>query len=132
MGFQLPNEVQKYLNKSRKELQSADLLLQNNFWDDTISRAYYAVFHAIVAVLRFKKIILSVHKHTVILNQFKANLIDTKEIDAGILLKIQKIKISRENADYNVNEAKTKEEAEKIIAEAKEICRIIEKFLHSV
>jgi uncharacterized protein (UPF0332 family) len=126
----LPNEINDYLDKSEEKLASAELLLQNSKFGDAISRAYYAVFHSIVAVLRLKKVDLKVHKHVYILNQFKTHFIDTTLLSIEILPKLQNMKVSRENADYNIHQVPDRVEAQAILADAKSIITEINEFIH--
>ena len=57
--------VKMMLKKGRKKLTSAMINFENECYDDTVSRAYYAVFHTISAVLMTKKITCSSHKETI-------------------------------------------------------------------
>jgi uncharacterized protein (UPF0332 family) len=112
-----------------KKLHSADLLLEKGFIDDAVSRAYYAVFHAIVGLLRLKKATLDEHKHAYIMTQFRVQFIDTKEFPPEIYYKIQQIKQLREQADYSVVVKVDKDKATRLLADAKEIVVLLVKFL---
>lgn len=43
--------IAEYLEKARSKLKAAEVLFQQELFDDTVSRAYYAAFHAAQAVL---------------------------------------------------------------------------------
>jgi uncharacterized protein (UPF0332 family) len=57
--------IKMMLKKGRKKLKSAVINFENECFDDSVSRAYYAVFHTISAVLMTKKITCSSHKETI-------------------------------------------------------------------
>lgn len=46
--------IQSYLAKARDKAQVARELFAKGHWDDAVSRAYYAAFHAAQAVLLTK------------------------------------------------------------------------------
>ncbi len=67
------DEVQVSVDRCRSALESAQELLDSEHYDDAVSRAYYAAFHAATAVFaskghRFKKhrgLIAAVHRDLV-------------------------------------------------------------------
>jgi len=46
--------VKALLEKSRSKLNAAHVLYRDGLYDDSVSRAYYAVFHALTAALLSK------------------------------------------------------------------------------
>lgn len=46
-----PQKAQKELTRARKALLAAQTLLENQLYEDCVSRAYYAVLHAAKAAL---------------------------------------------------------------------------------
>jgi uncharacterized protein len=125
-----PIEFNVHIDKAIEKLSSATMLLEKNFIDDAVSRAYYAVFHAIVAALREKNIKLDQHKHAFILNQFRSNFIDTKLFSKETFFKIQQIKMVREQADYSTKSKIDKKKAEQLLADAESIVNLIKDFLN--
>lgn len=95
------------------------MLLDKNFVDDAVSRAYYAVFYAVVALLRKNNVNLEEHKHAYILNQFRLLFIDTNIFSTEIFFKIQQIKQVREQADYSAIIKIDKVKAKQLLADAK-------------
>lgn len=53
------------LSKASHKLHSARVLYEKKIYDDSASRAYYAVFHAISTVLASKDLIFSSHSQTI-------------------------------------------------------------------
>jgi uncharacterized protein (UPF0332 family) len=123
----LPEEVRLYLQKAVTKINGAELLFSQNLYDDVASRAYYGIFFAIVAALRFKNVNTTVHKHAFIINQFK-NLAP-QLIPAKFFSKIDAIKNNREVADYSIRQTLTRQDAETILQDAKEIIAKIRKYL---
>ena len=124
-----PNEMNVHVDKAVEKLASASMLLEKNFIDDAVSRAYYAVFHAIVALLREKSVNLDQHKHAYILNQFRELFIDTEIFSRDMFFKIQQIKQVREQADYSANIKIDKAKAEQLLAETTTVVEMIKNYL---
>ncbi len=55
-------EWQKHLERAEEKLQAAGILFENNMLNDTISEAYYSMFHAANAVLSLKDVHPKTHK----------------------------------------------------------------------
>lgn len=125
-------EISQYLRKATEKLRSANLLLDQGLYEDAISRAYYATFHAIVALLKYQEIDLTHHKHIYILNQFRSNFIDTDIFSIDLYSKILNIKNIREQADYSITYEIDQTEAEQIIADAKTVVELIEDYLNKI
>lgn len=51
--------------KARQKISAAHFDMQNGFYDDAVSRSYYAVFHSITAVLSIKGLSFSSHTQTI-------------------------------------------------------------------
>nr|MDO8116090.1 HEPN domain-containing protein [Candidatus Sigynarchaeota archaeon] len=115
------SEAQVHLSKAGEKLESARVLLENGFSDDAASRAYYAVFHAVVAMLRARDVTLDIHKHAFVLTQFKLRFVDNNEFPLEMYFKIQQVKQVREQADYSAIVTIPKEKVMRLIADAKEI-----------
>ena len=55
-------EVRAELRRADKSLQAARSLLQDNFLEDSLSRAYYAILHAARALLLTEGVTVSSHR----------------------------------------------------------------------
>jgi uncharacterized protein (UPF0332 family) len=134
MNEKVPNtkEILFYLQKAEKKIRSAKLLLDQGFYEDAVSRAYYAGFHAIVASLRFKKVDLSRHKHVFILNQFRIHFVDTKILSNDLYTKILNIRAIREHTDYAINSEIEQIEAEQIVRDTQNIVDKIKEYLEKM
>ncbi|NJF26084.1 HEPN domain-containing protein [Thermococcus sp. Bubb.Bath] len=115
-------EILRELEVAEEELSSAFILFDYGKYRDTISRAYYAVFHAARAFLLIKG--LSPRKHSGVVSLFgkEAVLKGTVEDEYGKIL--TKAFQMRTLADYNVLYAPSREEAEAVPEDAE---RFVEK-----
>ncbi|HLE86469.1 MAG TPA: HEPN domain-containing protein, partial [Candidatus Brocadiaceae bacterium] len=112
--------IKAMLSKAREKLKTARIDFDNERYDDSVSRSYYAVFHAISAVLLSKGLHFSSHGQT--LCAFNKEFIKPKEFPASFTKIIEKLFNGRQMGDYDIEsylDADTAkedlEEAEKII-----------------
>jgi hypothetical protein len=105
------------------------MLLEKNFLDDAVSRAYYAVFHAMVALLKKNKVNLDIHKHTYILRQFRIHFIDTGIFRNETLKKVIQIKKAREQSDYSAAMGIDLEQATRLVEDAQSVISQIQALL---
>lgn len=59
------NVIKAMFSKSREKLETAQIDFDNGRHNDSVSRSYYAVFHAISAVLLSKGLHFSSHGQTI-------------------------------------------------------------------
>ena len=57
--------ISAHMKKSASRLKSAKVLNESEFYEEAISTAYYAVFHAISALLAAKNLNFSTHKSVI-------------------------------------------------------------------
>ena len=103
-------------SRARKALQSARLLAENQLFEDSVSRSYYAVFHAAKAALLKCKI--EADTHTAVRSMFGLHIVRPGKVEkrlAKILIAEQE---DREIGDYSVTVRITAERANKRLAEA--------------
>ena len=113
---------------AEEKLRVAELLLNEGFYSDAVSRAYYCIFFAATALLSTKGISVKTHKG--LLSKFSLEFVKTGLID-DYYVKVFKIaKELREEADYSIVRQLTREEAlpvlsdaEKFLAKTKEIIK---------
>jgi uncharacterized protein (UPF0332 family) len=119
--------IKMMLKKGRKKLKSAVINFENECFDDSVSRAYYAVFHTISAVLMTKTITCSSHKETI-------GLFNKEFIKPGIFPKsftktIQKLFNERQTGDYDFGSSIGADIAKEDIKQVKEIIDTCETYL---
>jgi len=130
MQFKINPENKKkqfkiHISRAKENLKEAEILLKEGTYRGAISRAYYAFFEAAHAALITKG--LTAKTHAGLIDLFNIHLVKTEEIPKEFARFYKEAKKAREEADYAFLKKFTKEEAEKIIKEAEEFLKIIEK-----
>ena len=92
--------IQGYLEKAKSKLETTQILLNQKCFEDAVSRAYYAAFHAAQAVLFSEGIKARTHSGTV--NQFGLLLVKTGKIDTKYGRFLSNLREDREVGDYEV------------------------------
>lgn len=105
---------------------------QNSFWPemhggDAASRAYYAAFHAVSAVLLSKGITLS--SHSKVLGSFNKEFVHTGFFPHEFTTILTRLFEDRQMGDYDFTPGVTKEEANQDIEDAVKIVEEVKKFL---
>lgn len=119
--------IKGQIEKSEEKLAAARSLLENEYFDDAISRAYYAVFHAASAVLLFEDI--TVESHSALKTMFGLHFVNKGKIDKKFGRYLNELKDVRENGDYDIFTGFEKVDAEKAVKEAEEFIAEIKKYL---
>ncbi len=112
--------VSAQIKKSEEKLAAANALVESQFFDDAISRAYYAMFHAASAVLLTEGI--SVDSHSALKAMFGLHLVETGRIARQYGKWLSRLKDDRENGDYDIY-------TDFSVGEAGEALQIAERFL---
>jgi uncharacterized protein (UPF0332 family) len=116
-----------HLEKAFERLKVAEKLLRDNDYEDAISRAYYAMYHAARAALATENI--SPKTHEGVVSEF-----GRKFVLAGIFPKelgknLADAKASRETYEYSVTATVDKAEAEVILLNARKFVKAVKKYL---
>ena len=117
------------LEHAKEDLDSAKDLLISKKYKQCANRSYYAIFHAMRAVLAFDLIDMKSHKG--IISEFRRLYIKTKIFSEKLSNIITELVIIRTNSDYEDFYIISKEEAEEQMKKAKFFIKEIEKFLKS-
>ena len=110
-------------------LCDARRLLETGSCRSAVNRAYYAVFHAMRAVLIFDGI--DMKHHSGIISEFRRLYIKTGRIDAQYSPAISELFNSRTGSDYDDYFLLTAEDAAHLISLAEGFCAAIRVFLAS-
>ena len=129
MEEKLKQKLTKLLEKAERKLKAAEKLHENDMYEDAVSRAYYAMYHAAMALLLTKDI--SPRTHSGMLTMLSLHFVKSGEMQEEYFQMISKDKELRENGDYEPFFEGTSEEAmlvindaHKFIEKAKEILNI--------
>jgi len=109
-------EVQKRFEKAAECIDDARLLLESKRFAATVNRAYYAMFHAAVAVLLTKDVKRS--SHSGVISAFGEFFAATGVIDTVYHKYIREAFDLRQESDYEANIEISEIEAEKMLNRA--------------
>lgn len=116
-----------YLEKSKEKLRVAQLLLSQKAFEDAISRAYYAAFHAAQAALLTEGLTATTHQGVV--NLFGLHFVKTGKMDKKFGRFLSNLKDDRENSDYEIYSSIDEDIAKNAVREAREFVNAIQSYL---
>jgi uncharacterized protein (UPF0332 family) len=118
------------VEKGKRSLNSAERSIKEGDYDFASSRAYYAVFYFMQAVLSTEGLIFS--KHSASIAEFGKSFIKTGIFPKEYSRYIQNLFKERQEADYDYYANISLEEAKENLKMAKEVCGKIEVYLNSI
>ena len=122
--------IKAMLSKACEKLKTARIDFDNERYDDSVSRSYYAVFHAISAVLLSKGLHFSSHSQTI--GAFNKEFIKSKEFPASFTKIIEKLFNERQTGDYDFETYLDADVAKEDLEEAEKIIDACETYLAKV
>ena len=125
-----PDIIRLMLRKADEKLTTAEIDFNNERYDDSISRTYYAVFHAISAVLLSKGLHYS--SHAQVIGNFNKEFVKTKIFPKTFTKIIQRLFEERQIGDYDIESGITKKEAKINLDDASKIIAAVNKYLDKV
>lgn len=115
------------LNQAKENLEEAEALFEINKYKGASNRAYYAIFHAIKAILALEQ--KDFKKHSSVIAYFNQEYINKEIFSKDLGKDITNIRLYREKSDYVDFYIITKEDCKTQIVKAKNIVNSIEKYL---
>jgi uncharacterized protein len=115
------------LSKAHEKLETSKILLQSRSFDDSVSRSYYAVFHAMSAVLISKGLIFSSHSQAI--GAFNREFVKTGIFPKVYSEIIQGLFEDRQIGDYEIDTSINEVIAQESIGYAETIVSDIEHYL---
>jgi len=122
--------IKGYLEKAERKLEVAEKLFNSLDYEDSVSRAYYAVFHATQALLLTEGEKAETHKGVVTL--FSLLFVKTGKFKKDLLKYLANLKDERENGDYEIFSYTDKDTAVAAIAEAREFLKESKSYLKTI
>jgi len=119
------NTAKAHLKKAVERLRVAEKLLQDGEYEDAISRAYYAMYHAAKAALYTINIFPKTHEGVV--SEFGKKLVLTGTFPKESGRDLANAKAARETYEYSVTTTAERPEAEAILASAQKFVNTIQK-----
>jgi len=126
-SMELREIAEAHLRKARERLEASEKLLDDGFYEDAVSRAYYAMYHAAKACLILES--SSPKTHEGVISEFGRLFILTGKVDDTLGKALSVAKEDREDSDYEVYAEIDTEEAKKVIKEAKNFLRKAEEIV---
>ena len=115
------------MKKARQKLDVASKLIESGDYDDAVSRAYYAAFHAAQAMLASQGV--EADTHAGVRTLFHLHFIKSKRLDPKFGRYLKNLKDDREEGDYDIVSTVDSEIARNGLREAKEFVDEAERFL---
>ena len=100
------------LERADEKLSAAQSLLDNGFYSDSVSRAYYAMLYAARALLSTKNRHPKTHRG--VLSELANEFVKTGELDPGTFELLASSQEDREDADYGLLANMTGKEAKRV------------------
>ncbi len=122
MGF-----AQYRLERAKQDLSDAEFSYKARRYLNANNRAYYAIFHAIKAVLALERIDFKKHKD--VLAYFNQHYIKTEKFPRKISKKISQANKVREDSDYDDEFIPSDDETRIQIDTARELITLVEEYL---
>ena len=97
---ELKGETIGWLKKSESALQAAELLQKQGLCSDSISRAYYAMFYAVKALLCQDD--FSANKHSAVISAFGKLYVKTGKLQSTLHKQLISAFEERDKVDYDV------------------------------
>jgi uncharacterized protein (UPF0332 family) len=122
-------EIIRLLEKAHDCLESAELNLENGFFDTAVNRSYYGIFDAVTALLLSKEI--AVKSHSGSIQQFALHFVKTgyfqSEMQESIIYCFQK----RQTGDYDLYTDVSSEDAIECLSRARNFVSRAEQWLNN-
>jgi len=125
----MTESVLELLNKSERSIEAAKLLLNDGYPDFAASRAYYAMFYVLQALMLDRN--LSYSKHTGVISAFGKEFVKTGIFDSRFHRFVLSAFDLRNTGDYGSSQAISKKTAARTIDEAVELLGEIKRYLTS-
>lgn len=119
--------IRGYLDKAREKVRVARELCVKGDWDDAISRAYYAAYHAAQAALLTEGQRGDTHKGVVML--FGLMLVKTGKLEKKWGKFLANLKDDREAGDYDALSYLDEDTARRAVREAEEFVAAVERYI---
>lgn len=115
------------LEKSKKDLETAQINLDHDMVNQSINRSYYSIFHALRALLAYDS--FDAKRHSSILGYFNKNYIASGKIKQEYYKIIARAFDIRSKSDYQDFYIASEKEAKEQLKNAKEFVEMIIKYI---
>lgn len=120
-------EIEKLIQRAKKFLDSAELLLNNGDYESSVSRSYYAMFYCVSALLLTKNLKFSSHRG--IISSFGKYFVKTGIFTLEMGKRLNKVFEKRLISDYSFAFEMNEEETKEVLDGAKEFVEEIKNYI---
>lgn len=124
---ELSKQIKIMMTKAKDSLEVARQLHEQKHYNDAASKAYYAVFHSLQAILLTKE--LSFSKHSAVMSAFNKEFIYSGVFVKDFYTKIIRLFKDRQIGDYEYTKEIDRESSETDVADTEMIINAIEEYL---
>jgi len=110
-------EIKSLIEKARKYLRSAEILLKEGDYESSVSRTYYAMFYCAQAMLLTKNLSFSSHKG--VISAFGEHFVKTGVFPKEMGRELNRAFEKRQLGDYEYTFVISKREAEEMLESGK-------------
>jgi len=122
--------IKSYISKAENKLAVAKKLFNSNDYEDSVSRAYYAVFHASQGLLLTEGQKADTHKGVVTL--FGLFFVKSGKFSKDLGKYLTNLKDDRESGDYEIFSFIDEETAKTALEEAEKFLKEAESYLEKI
>jgi uncharacterized protein (UPF0332 family) len=122
-------ELSLTLNEAKECLTDAQIMFEQKRWKASVSRAYYAMYHAAKAALLSINVDAFTHQGVNI--QFSKHFVKTEIFDRNFSKVFSKMLDTRQKADYEIGFSADESDAQHAIEEAEYFYNEILKYLEN-
>jgi len=125
----LRDDVRELLAKPDRSLGAAEELLNTDYPEFAVSRAYYAMLYCAEALLLSRN--LAFAKHSAVISAFGKEFIKTGQLPEELHASFIQAFKERQKADYEAGIEPTREKAEQILEKAQRFYQRVKSFLEN-
>jgi len=122
-------QIEAVLRKAAEKLRVAEMLVANGAWDDAVSRAYYAAFHAVSALHLSQDQTFSSHAQSI--GRFNKDFVRTGIFPKEFTAILTRLFEDRQSGDYDVSGLVTAEDAQRDVEDARRLLEVIGDYLRT-
>ena len=123
------SQIQALIEKARRYLKSAELLIQDGDYDSAVSRSYYAMFYSAEAALLKEKMTFTSHK--AVISAFGQHFVKTGIFEKRLGRDLNIIFGERQLGDYGSNFSISEDNAHRAFESAREFVEQVAEWLKS-
>ena len=123
------SQIQALIEKARRYLRSAELLIQDGDYDSAVSRSYYAMFYSAQAALLKKKMTFTSHK--AVISAFGQHFVKTGIFDKQMGRDLNIIFGDRQLGDFESNFSILEDDARRTFESARGFVDQVAEWLQS-